>query len=56
MAGMVARVPSQSNPADETSRKVREELFGSEERRRVDVVEIWVNSASETGVDSPFKD
>lgn len=50
------RVPIHSIPADELSRKVCEELLGSKQRRCVDVMEIWVNAARETGGDSAAKD
>lgn len=46
------RVPSQSNPADEPSRKICLTLLGSTDRIKVDVIEVWIKSAHSTGGDS----
>lgn len=52
----VARASAQSNPADEPSKGVCDEMFGSRDTRRVDVMQGWVNAASETKGDSAAKD
>lgn len=46
------RVPSQSNLVDEPSRKICDELLGSIDRKRVDVMKVGVSAAQSTRGDS----
>lgn len=49
------RVPSQSNPADVTSREECNEVLGNKNRLRVDVLDVWVKAAQNTRGDSAAK-
>eukprot|EP00435_Cladocopium_sp_Y103_P070288 s2538_g35.t1 len=49
------RVPSQSNPADVPSWEECDEVLGSKNKLRVDVMEVWVKAAHSTGGDSAAK-